>query len=483
MDNTKTQAAAQEKPKFPKSIPYILGNEAAERFSFYGMKAILAIFLVQAFHYAEPQANATVHLFIALAYFMSIVGGLLADWFLGKYHTILWLSLVYCAGHACLAMFDNFEPGFLIGLLLITIGAGGIKPCVSANVGDQFDHTNQSLISKMFNIFYFCINLGSVFSTLLTPYLYQNYGPKWAFGIPGVLMGIATLIFWLGRKKYVRLKPKGFPRENFVFINAYMLKCFFNKKSGKTVRQMAEEKFSSESIEGIMAVWRVLSVFVFIPIFWALYDQNGSEWVLQATRMNLHFLGITWYPSQIQAVNPILILAFIPLFTYGIYPFVEKMGIRFTPLRKIGTGLFVLASSFLVIALIQQNIDQGGQPNIAWQILAYALLTASEILVSITGLEYAYTQAPKSMKSTIMAFFLMTVFVGDFFVTLVNTNIEHGGALSSLKGDARYYWFFLILLGILTVIYVVVSRFIKEKSYLVEASDDIADVDAVQVPD
>src|SRR5690606_15807559 len=124
------------------------------------------------------------------------------------------------------------------------------------------------------------------------------------------------------------------------------------------------------------------------PIFWALYDQNGSEWVLQATRMNLHFLGITWYPSQIQAVNPILILAFIPLFTYGIYPFVEKMGIRFTPLRKIGTGLFVLASSFLVIALIQQNIDQGGQPNIAWQILAYALLTASEILVSITGLEY-----------------------------------------------------------------------------------------------
>lgn len=478
METTTSTASFNEKPKFPKSVPYILGNEAAERFSFYGMKAILAIFLVQAFHYAEPESNATVHLFIAMAYFMSIIGGLLADWFLGKYHTILWLSLVYCAGHACLAMFDHHESGFLIGLLLITIGAGGIKPCVSANVGDQFDHTNQSLISKMFNIFYFCINLGSVFSTLLTPYLYQNYGAKWAFGVPGILMGIATLVFWLGRKKYVRLKPTGFPRENFIFINAFMLRCAFQKNQGRIIRQMAEEKFSAESVEGIFAVWRVLSVFIFIPIFWALYDQNGSEWVLQATHMNLNFLGIDWYPSQIQAVNPILILAFIPLFTYGIYPAVEKMGIRFTPLRKIGAGLVVLASAFLVIALIQKNIDHGGHPNISWQILAYALLTASEILVSITGLEYAYTQAPKSMKSTIMAFFLMTVFVGDFFVTLVNTNIEHGGIFASLKGDARYYWFFLALLGIITVIFIVVSKFIKEKSYLVEEETE-AEISAV----
>lgn len=464
------------KPKFPKSIPYILGNEAAERFSFYGMKAILAVFLVEMFHYGDPKANATVHLFIALTYLMSIIGGLLADWFLGKYKTILWLSLVYCAGHACLAMFVDNESGFLIGLLLITIGAGGIKPCVSANVGDQFDKSNQSLISRIFNIFYFCINLGSVFSTLLTPYLYrnENFGPKWAFGVPGVLMAIATLIFWLGRKKYVMLKPKGFPKENFIFINSYMLTCLFKKIPGKTIRQRAEEKYSMESVEGIFAVWRVLSVFLFIPIFWALYDQNGSEWVLQATQMNLHFLGITWLPSQIQAVNPILILAFIPLFTYVIYPAIEKMGIQFTPLRKIGAGFFVLASSFLVIALIQTHIDAGGHPNIAWQILAYTLLTASEILVSITGLEYAYTQAPKSMKSTIMAFFLMTVFVGDIFVSILNTNIEDGGVMASLKGDASYYWFFLILLGTFTFIFMIVSRFIKEKSYLID--EDAPDV-------
>ncbi|HET8573843.1 MAG TPA: POT family MFS transporter [Edaphocola sp.] len=465
-------ARPAEKPKFPKSIPYIVGNEAAERFSFYGMKAILAIFLVSQFSFSNAESNATVHLFIALTYFMSIVGGLLADWFLGKYATIFWLSLVYCAGHACLAMFDINIHGFLFGLLLITIGAGGIKPCVSANVGDQFDSTNQSLISKMFNWFYFAINLGAFFSTLLTPYLYQKAGAKWAFGVPGILMGLATLIFWLGRKKYVRLKPRGFPRENFVFINGYMLKCLFARRDGISVRQMAEKKFSPGAIEGVFAVWRVLAVFAFIPVYWALYDQNGSEWVLQARDMNLHFLGIDWYASQIQAINPILILVFIPLFSYVVYPLVERIGIKFTPLRKIGTGFFVLASAFLVIAMIQTKIDRGGHPNIAWQILAYTLLTASEILVSITGLEYAYTQAPKSMKSTIMAFFLMTVFVGDLFVSLVNTNIEHHGIMSSLKGDATYYWFFLVLLGIFTVIYLGVSKFIKEKSYLVEEADE-----------
>lgn len=477
MNSTKTSvpsAITADQPHFPKGMFYLFGNEAAERFSFYGMKAILAIFLVSQFNYSDPKSDATVHLFIALTYFMSIVGGLLADWYIGKYGTILWLSLVYCMGHLCLALFTIHVNGFLFGLLLITIGAGGIKPCVSANVGDQFDKSNQSLISKMFNWFYFSINVGAFFSTLLTPILYAKVGPRLAFGVPGILMGVATLLFWLGRKKYVRLKPKGFPRENFVFINVYMLKCLFTKQKGESVRKMAEGKFSPESVEGIMAVWRVLAVFAFIPIYWALYDQNGAEWVLQATHMNLDFAGVHWLPSQIQAINPILILAFIPLFNYGLYPLIEKIGIKLTPLRKIGAGFFVLAATFLVIALIQRRIDEGFHPNIEWQVLAYTLLTASEILVSITGLEYAYTQAPKSMKSTIMAFFLMTVFVGDFFVTLVNTNIEHHGFLSKLNGDARYYWFFLILLGCFTVVYLIVSKFIKEKSYLVEEADEEA---------
>ncbi|HVA98282.1 MAG TPA: POT family MFS transporter [Bacteroidia bacterium] len=479
--------AITKKSRFPKSIPYIIGNEAAERFSFYGMKTLLATFFVHQFLMSDAQSNAKTHLFISITYLMSILGGVLADWYLGKYKTIFWLSLLYCVGHAFLSAFDTQLNLFMLGLLFITIGAGGIKPCVSANVGDQFDHTNQDLISKMFNWFYFAINAGSTVSTLLTPILMLEYGASVAFGVPGILMALATFVFWLGRKKYVYVPPSGYVAANFIAINFYAL---FNpskkKEKGESWLDAAKTKFSDESVENMKAVWSALAVFAFFPIFWALYDQNGSEWVLQATKMNLHFMGYTWLPEQIQAINPILILAFIPLFSYLIYPAVEKLGIKVTPLRKIGAGLVVMAITFMVIASIQTKIDAGGQPNIVWQLLAYTLLTASEIMVSITGLEYAYTQAPKSMKSTIMAFFLATVFVGDMFDTLVNMSVSKTGWLSSFadaKGmeNAKFYWFFFIILSAFTLLFIIVSKNIKEKSYLIDDPNLVpAEIDSAE---
>ena len=223
------------KGKFPKCIPYIIGNEAAERFSFYGMKAILSTFLAYQFFnsthstdkaivsMSEAQANEKVHLFISLAYLFPLLGGIVSDWFLGKYRTIFYLSLFYVAGHACLAMFENNLNGFLFGLLLIAFGCGGIKPCVSANVGDQFDKSNEHLISKAFDIFYFSINFGSFFSTLLIPVLWKTYGPAVAFAVPGILMAVAAFVFWLGRKQYVRVPPSGFRNEEFYNINFYSL--------------------------------------------------------------------------------------------------------------------------------------------------------------------------------------------------------------------------------------------------------------------
>ncbi|MFM8485054.1 MAG: MFS transporter, partial [Bacteroidota bacterium] len=156
-------------------------------------------------------------------------------------------------------------------------------------------------------------------------------------------------------------------------------------------------------VDGIKAVWRVLSVFAFIPVFWALWDQSQSEWVVQASKMDLNWLGIEWKAEQISFVNAAFILLFIPLFSYGIFPAINKMGIKVTPLRKIGAGFVLTALSFVIVAIIQGWIDAGQVPNISWQILAFVVLTAGEVLISITGLEYAYTQAPPSMKSTIMA--------------------------------------------------------------------------------
>src|SRR3978361_975563 len=200
-----------KKSKYPKSIPFIIGNEAAERFSFYGMRSILATFLVAQFFnpthnaalqtVAEARSNESTHFFVTLAYSLPFVGGLVADWFTGKYKIILYISMVYCLGHLFLALFDTNLNGFTIGLILVAVGAGGIKSCVSANVGDQFDATNQDLLAKVYGWFYFSINAGSMISTVAIPWTYEHFGPKWAFGIPGLLMALATVIFFSGRKK------------------------------------------------------------------------------------------------------------------------------------------------------------------------------------------------------------------------------------------------------------------------------------------
>jgi len=338
--------------RMPRQIPYIIANEGCERFSFYGMRNILTVFLMTSLLLSIPEAmrkneaKEVFHTFVIGVYFFPLLGGWIADRWFGKYHTILWLSLVYCAGHACLALFDTNVHGFYFGLFLIAIGSGGIKPCVSSHVGDQFGSDNQHLLGKAFGWFYFSINFGSFFSILLVPWLLEHYGPGAAFGVPAVLMLAAAFVFWLGRYKFAHIPPGG--------------------------KKFIEENFNPE---GLRTLGRIALIFVFVSVFWSLWDQSGGEWVLQAEKMNLDFLGIKWLSSQIQAVNAIMILAFIPLFQYVVYPLIDRV-YKLTLLRKIGLGLIVTGLSFLISAWIETQIAAGLKPSIGWQMPAYALLSA-----------------------------------------------------------------------------------------------------------
>jgi len=428
--------------RMPPGIPYIVGNEAAERFNFYGMRAILVVFMTQYLRnrsgalapMSENDADKWYHIFVASNYFFPIFGAVLADAIWGKFRTIFWLSIVYSIGSFALAA-DDTRLGLAMGLSLIAIGSGGIKPCVSANVGDQFSASNQHLISRAFGWFYFSINAGSFVSILLIPWLLQNYGSRVAFAVPGVLMALATLIFWMGQKKFVHIAPGG--------------------------RTFIRDTFNRE---GFLALGRLAIIFLFVAVFWSLWDQSGGEWVLQAAKMNLHFLGINWLASQIQAVNAIMILLFIPLFQYVIYPAISRV-YPLTPLRKIGLGLVVAGSSFLVSAWIERQISAGMKPSIAWQLPAYGLLTAAEIMVSITSLEFAYTQAPKSMKSIVMAVYLWSISLGNAFTALVHVFIENPDGSLKLSGSS-YYLFFAGLSAASAVVFTFFALRHKEKTHL-----------------
>ena len=389
--------------KMPGGIPYIISNEAAERFSFYGMKAALAVFLANYLgvmggaNFTEAQATSAVSYFNSAVYFTPLLGALIADAFFGKYRTIVTLSIVYVLGHLCLAFMGvggTVQFWLLSGLGLIALGAGGIKPCVSAHVGDQFGSRNKHLLTRIFNIFYFSINFGAVISNLLIPVVLKWLGPHWAFGIPGVLMALATIFFWMGRRKFVHIPAKGphFVREIF-------------------------------SREGLVAIAKLSPLVLFVGMFWCLFDQTASTFVFQAERMDRQILWWEVLPSQIQAFNPFLILILIPLFTFVIYPTVEKK-IKLTPLRKIGTGLFIMIGSFVIVALAQEAIDRGETPHVAWQLFAYLILTSAEVMISIVGLEFFYTQAPKRMKSFMMAIFLLSVTFGNLVTGLTNDYIQ-----------------------------------------------------------
>ena len=180
--------------------------------------------------------------------------------------------------------------------------------------------------------------------------------------------------------------------------------------------------------------------------------------------MDLQFAGITWIASQIQALNAIMILAFIPLFQYLIYPAIDKV-FPLTPLRKIGLGLIVAGLSFFVSAWIETRIAAGLRPNIGWQIPAYALLSAAEVMVSITALEFSYTQAPKHMKSIVMALYLLSVSAGNAFTALVHLFIANPDGTTKLQGASYYNFFAWLSIGCVAV-FIFVAKAYQEKTYL-----------------
>ena len=340
---------------------------------------------------------------------------------------------MYCLGHLTLAI-DDTRTGLALGLGLIAVGSGGIKPCVSAHLGDQFGETNARLLPKAFAWFYFAINIGALASILFAEPLLHRFGSSVAFGVPGVLMALATLVFWLGRNEFVHIPPGGvaFLREVF-------------------------------SREGLAALGKLFILYTFIAMFWALFDQQGSAWVLQAQRMDRHFI-VDWDASQAQWLNPALVLLFIPLFNRVIYPAFDRFW-PLTPLRKISLGLFLTVPAFLLPAWLQSRLDAGETVNIVWQLGGYIIMTAAEILVSITALEFSYTQAPKKMKSLVMGAFLMSVSIGNFFTAAVNFFIQNPDGTSKLDG-ASYYLFFAATMGVTAILFVPVAVWYKERRYI-----------------
>ncbi|XP_053420879.1 solute carrier family 15 member 2 [Nycticebus coucang] len=393
---------------YPLSIAFIVVNEFCERFSYYGMKAVLTLYFLYFLHWSEDTSTSIYHAFSSLCYFTPILGAAIADSWLGKFKTIIYLSLVYVLGHVVKSLGALPILGgpmvhtalSLVGLTLIALGTGGIKPCVAAFGGDQFEEKDAEERTRYFSVFYLSINAGSLISTFITPMLrgdVQCFGEDCyalAFGVPGLLMVIALVVFALGNKMYKKPPPEG----NIV---AQVFKCIwfalsnrFKNRSGDIPKRQhwldwATEKYPTQLIMDVKALTRVLFLYIPLPMFWALLDQQGSRWTLQATKMNGNLGFFVLQPDQMQVLNPFLVLIFIPLFDLVIYRLISKCGINFSSLRKMAVGMILACLAFAVAATVEIKINgmappQPGPQEIFLQVLN---LADDEVKVTVLGNE------------------------------------------------------------------------------------------------
>lgn len=513
---------SDDRARMPRQIPFIIANEGCERFSFYGMRNILTPFLtlfllVQAYPDKALRADAAkevFHTFVMGVYFFPLLGGWLADRYFGKYNTILWFSLIYCAGNACLATAGTNIDQFYLGLFLISLGSGGIKPLVASFMGDQFDSRTKHLAKLVFDAFYWIINFGSFFASLLMPIFLWQLGPQWAFGIPGALMFVATVVFWLGRHRYVMMpvapkNPSSFMRVvrtallaerpgagrpgyyvaatglvlaaagfvlavlslalpplglampvpwslAFVPTMCLALVVLISLGGVGTALQLdrARGEHPDEAVDGVRAVLGILIVFALVTPFHSLFDQKATTWVLQGGDMispawdfDLGSWGVwvlEFQPAQMQALNPALVMILIPFNNLVLYPWLRRKGWEPTSLRRMTIGLAFAGFAWIAAGGLQLVIDGGDKISIMWQIAPYALLTFAEVLVSATGLEFAYSQAPLAMKGVIMSFWNLTTTVGNLWVLLVNAGVRNEAVLTQIEDTGLSKSAFLI---------------------------------------
>ncbi|EFA83958.1 hypothetical protein PPL_03028 [Heterostelium album PN500] len=456
--------------KIPHAMYFIVGNEVCERFSYYGLKTILSIYCTDYMGYTDDSATVLISAFNFLGYAFPLVGAYFADARIGKYKTILYFSMLYCVGGIILSVTsvdgvtgsspsNRSSWGLILGLLLIAISMGGIKPSVSAFCGDQLQSNQKGLLQKVFQIFYWSINLGSFFSTILTPML-RKYTTYWiAFGVPAVLLILSTIIFVIGSKRYINRPVAGSVLlDSCKVIGCAVKEKVRSKRDGYDDRyynnhwiDRAKVKHDPKMVDSVRAALKVMLIFVPMPFFWALYDQTSSRWTQSAEKMDLSVTSnFSFEPDQIQAVNPLLIMILVPVFEYCLYRPLKRRNINFSPLLRMVVGMWLAVATFLLAMFVERKIESEENVSIFWQLPQYVLLTCAEILISITGLEFSYSQAPASMKSMIMSLWLFTDSIGNLIIIVVIESF-------SITPQWKEYLVFALIMTVPTIVFMYIA--------------------------
>jgi amino acid/peptide:H+ symporter len=491
MGENKVETSTQPQAKgHPTALWFFFGGEFAERSSYYGSRAILPLYLTSVLAFSDKDGASIYYWYKMAAYFLPLLGGIVADRWLGRYWTIVGFSIPFVIGQFLLGIPSPFWCMVALFLLLAP-GTGVIKPNISSLLGETYDQQRpgqDSLRITGFQYFYFAINIGALISMFAMPILRDKYGYSTAFQLPAWLMIAALAIFAAGKPFYAKESTIG--REKTpeqrqeqsatlglfcVIVLSFAAWFAFDFRTNvlafaanmgvnipttaylggiavfaMAVVMLAARVYRMFSPEMRSTLSRLFGVFGLIVLWWVAYEHNDSIWVYFARDYMSHaemaFTVPDWLPGWLgggtryepkadayQFINSLFVLIFIPVFNI-FFKMVDPQMKTFTAVRRVLIGFFVtsLASGVMMYAAYR---TQGGTVLVSawWMVIAYIVLTAGEVLLYGTMLDLSYAAAPKSMKGFITACFLLTNTLGNF----INSYLTrlYGGSLKDAVED------------------------------------------------
>lgn len=458
--------------RHPKGFWFIFWGELAERCSYYGMRAILALYMTDLLGFTKGEAGMAMSIFIGACYYLPLIGGWVADNYLGKYWTIVIFSIPYILGHFVLGI--ESVPFMVTALALLAMGTGVTKPNISSLMGMTYDQQrpgDEALRSDAFGIFYMAINIGATISQFAMPYIRTEYSYKIAFMFPAILMVIAFFFFAAGKKLYAVekvMKAEDLSAEQrhnrdlikvlIVLVGAiFAAATFAGIKFPDYSKWVGLIGFVAFVIAMVKVLGRLGGIFSLVTFFWAIFDQSASTWIFFAQKdFNLEVFGKHIEPDSIQAVNGFLIIILVPTFAV-LWRVLAKRNLMTRATDRMLLGFGLTASTMLVMGLAGFVAMTGVKVNILWQVVAYIVLTCAEVCISVVGLELSFAAAEKHMKSVVTACWLLCVAIANLCIN---------APITQLYDTMAPGWYFSMLTVMMVpagVIFAIIARPFNEE--------------------
>ncbi|HEX8548280.1 MAG TPA: peptide MFS transporter [Cytophagaceae bacterium] len=415
-----------QKKQHPEALFILFLTEMWERFSYYGMRALLVLYLVSeitkgGLGWTSAQAGQLYGIYTGLVYVTPLIGGYLADRFLGHRAAIFIGGIIMAIGHATLAI--DMMPTFYLGLLLLIIGNGFFKPNISSLVGQLYPQ-GSPIKDSAYTIFYMGVNLGAFLGGITCGYLGENIGWHYGFGAAGVGMCLGLIVFYLGKSKLGEV----------------------GKKVEITTENKLTDSIPLTSLEkDRLKVIAALSFFSII--FWIAFEQAGSSLNIYAYKFTDRTIGASNYEipaSFFQSVNPLFIMLLAPLFSW-IWLSLAKTNNNPNGPMKFALGFVLLGLGFVALVIGASSIPKGatsGSAHLLWLVLAYLLHTMGELCISPVGLSFVSKLSPLKFVGIMFGIWLFASAIGNYISGFLS------GFIDQLAQEQSLSIFFAMFVGI-----------------------------------